>query len=215
MNATSLAEKPYLELRKQIIYGDIMPGELLSENNLSKEFEMSRTPIRNALLFLENDGFVTILKNRGTLVKEISYKELFEIVELNNCIMNYAVELLQKGAINLDIAQIKLHLDRQLQAEVNDEYAVYLKHSNLFARTIVENTRNQIMLQTFDSWRDKSFRAGMIGWKLRPNDKHYSANVLNSKLYEALSTEQYDKIKAILEENHYRIRERFIRMGNI
>ncbi len=174
MNATSLAEKPYLELRKQIIYGDIMPGELLSENNLSKEFEMSRTPIRNALLYLENDGFVTILKNRGTLVKEISYKELFEIIELNNCITDYAVELLQKGAITLDIAKIKFHLDKQLQAEENDEYAVYLEHSNLFGRTIVENTRNQIMLQTFDSWRDKSFRAGMIGWKLRPNDKHYS-----------------------------------------
>lgn len=210
-----LAKKSYMELRKQIINGDIMPGELLSENKLSKELEVSRTPIRDALLYLENEGFVSTLKNRGSLVKEISYKELFEIVELNNCMAVYAAELAAKGAITFDTDKLNIHLDKQLKAEETDEYTVYLKHSLLFGRTIIENTHNQIMLQTFDTLRDKTYRAGIIGWKLRPNDRHYSANVLNSKVNDAITTKQFDKIKTILEENYYNTRERFIRMGNI
>ncbi|WP_117168502.1 GntR family transcriptional regulator [Paraliobacillus sediminis] len=215
MKLTSLAEKAHMELRKRIINGDIMPGELLSENKLSKELEMSRTPIRDSLLYLENEGFITTLKNRGSLVKEISYKELFEIIELNNCMAVYAAELAIKGAISFDTEKLKLHLETALRAEETDEYAVYLEHSNLFGRTMIENTHNQIMLQTFDSWSDKGFRAGMIGWKLKPNDKHYSVNALNSKLYTAITTKQFDKIKTITEENYYYIRERFIRIGDI
>jgi len=209
----SLAEKAYEQIRKKIIYAQFLPGEILSENVLSKELNMSRTPIRDALLRLDSEGFVKTLKNRGVLVKETSIKELFDIVALNNCLHMYAVDLLSKEATTIDMEKLHLHLDNQLKATEQDDYLEYTQQSIQFGRTIIESSQNQVMLQAYDSFRDKTLQFAMVGWKLRPQAKHFSANHYNSETYKALVAKEYSKISKIIEEYSLYNRERFIHYG--
>jgi DNA-binding GntR family transcriptional regulator len=215
MPSKSLSETAYQEIRKRIIFGEYLPGEVLSENGLSKELEMSRTPIRDALHRLDSEGLLVTLKNRGILVKEISYKEIFEISELNNCMFGFAADLATQGVSTFPLDKLQMHLENQLKAGEEDNYYEYLQQSILFGRCIIETTNNQVMVQTYDSFRDKTLRLAMVNWKLRPHEKHYSANQLNSDLYEAIVSKEYEKMKIIQNDYYLYNRERFITRGTI
>jgi len=72
----------YCKLLNRILVGDVEPGSALQENSLAKEFEVSRTPIREALIRLEADGLVRIVPKQGVYVTEIAhqtYRNAFEV----------------------------------------------------------------------------------------------------------------------------------------
>ncbi|WP_180955055.1 GntR family transcriptional regulator [Bacillus sp. V3-13] len=69
----------YETLKKKIIEGDLPSNTPLVEEKLAKEYQMSRTPIREAIRQLVQDGLVEFFPRRGALVKEITIDELEEI----------------------------------------------------------------------------------------------------------------------------------------
>ena len=109
--------------------------------------------------------------------------------------------------------RLQKHLEEQLKAEEDDHYIEYLQQSILFGRCLIEATNNEVMMETYDSYRDKTLRLAMVNWKLRPQEKHYSANQLNSDIYEAIVSKEYEKIKTIQKKYFLFTRERFITRG--
>jgi DNA-binding GntR family transcriptional regulator len=79
------AQKVYETLRKAILELELDPGSPLDEVSLSAQFDMSRTPIREALVRLGAEGLVTSLPNRNTIVASIDFVRLpvyFEALSL-------------------------------------------------------------------------------------------------------------------------------------
>ena len=79
------AQTVYEKLRQGIIDLTLAPGSPLDEVSLSEQFQMSRTPIREALVRLSGDGLVTALPNRNTIVTPIDFVRLpvyFEALSL-------------------------------------------------------------------------------------------------------------------------------------
>ena len=62
-------------IRKRIINRELQPGQKIVEQELAKEFQTSRAPIREALRELENEGLVEYVRNAGCSVKEITFEE--------------------------------------------------------------------------------------------------------------------------------------------
>lgn len=211
----SLADKAYQELRKRIIYGEYLPGEVLSENVLSEELEMSRTPIRDALGRLTSDGFVRTLKNRGVLVKEICYKELFDIQVMNQWMHLYTFDLASNGVISFDIDTLKFHLNKQRKAKEDGDYISYIKHAIYFGRSMIESTNNQTMLEIFDTYRTKTMRMAIVNWKLYPDELHYAANDLNHAIFNVIQNKEYNQVKQIYEKYQVLSRERLMRAGQL
>lgn len=211
----SLADKAYQQLRDKIVYGELLPEVVLSENELSKEMNMSRTPIRTALSRLASEGFVVTFKNLGILVKDTSNKELLDIAALNDSMKNYAVDLAADGLITFDIDKLKYHLNLQLEATEAENYIEYVEQSILFGRAMIEASNNQIMIETYDSLRLRTLRSAILRWKRSPNEKHYSANDYNLKLLRAIEAEAYDTIKIIIKNQLSNSRKRFNQSWNI
>ena len=70
------------KLQKDILTGKLRPGQKLTEQQLCKEYEVSRTPVREALRQLEMDGLVENILNRGAFVigmSEQDYEDMFEL----------------------------------------------------------------------------------------------------------------------------------------
>ena len=68
-------------LEHEIVEGRLRPGEHLDEMSLAARFDVSRTPIREALLGLESSGLVEIRPRRGAFVRRVSARELVEMFE--------------------------------------------------------------------------------------------------------------------------------------
>jgi DNA-binding GntR family transcriptional regulator len=77
----SMAEQAYLELRDRIVSLQIPPGALVREDEVMKDFKMSRTPIREALLRLGQEKLVVVIPRRGTFVTEVHVGDVGRVYE--------------------------------------------------------------------------------------------------------------------------------------
>lgn len=109
---TSKSETLYLMLRDDILAGTFEPGARLSESSLSRHYGMSRTPIRDAVARLEQDGLV----ERYGMMARIRERSPEEVIDI------YRVRVMLERAIAVDAAQRRrdidvLHLDAALATE--------------------------------------------------------------------------------------------------
>ncbi len=72
LNVSPLSEQVYEYLRKQMNLGVLVPGSTINMGELSKHLGVSKTPLRDALILLETEGFVTILPRRGIKVNTLT-----------------------------------------------------------------------------------------------------------------------------------------------
>ncbi len=82
MEAKTLTDKAYRQLREDIIHAQLPPGEKLRIGPLKEAYGVGATPLREALYRLSSDGFVDVQGQRGFRVAEMSPEELREITDL-------------------------------------------------------------------------------------------------------------------------------------
>lgn len=79
---TSVRQEAYSKLRSWILDGTLPPGSQLRDKKLAEELGVSRTPIREALLRLEDEGFVKTKPNSSTLVSSIDFHSAFHLYSI-------------------------------------------------------------------------------------------------------------------------------------
>ncbi len=89
----SLGEQAYIALRQKIVRLDFAPGDVLRENELQESLGLGRTPIREALLRLQREHFVTVIPRRGMFVSGIEVEELSMLFETRAVLEPYAARL--------------------------------------------------------------------------------------------------------------------------
>lgn len=82
----------YSVLREMILTFELYPGSRVTETELADYFEVSRTPIREALLKLENEGHLTIRAKQGCFIRQIDIAELSEYYRVRTALEIAAVE---------------------------------------------------------------------------------------------------------------------------
>ncbi|CAM4392740.1 GntR family transcriptional regulator [Paenibacillus alkaliterrae] len=213
MTSQSLMNTAYTKLRERIVSGSLMPGTLLSENELAEELQMSRTPIRNAITHLESEGFVVSLKNRGVLVKEVSGKEMLDMYEAMMSLLVYAIDVKNERNNSIDMKRLEECLERQFEAERAEDYFTYIQNTLLFNRVIVSSINNHAMIAIMDAYVDKIAMASYINYKLTPHIKHYSANKLNKSIYDALLAGNDEEARQIVKDAYVYVRGRVFDNG--
>ena len=93
MNKKNLPSEIYEILRSRILGFKLLPGIKISDKDIAKELGVSRTPVREALIRLVNQGLVTSLHNRGFTVREFSIKDVEDIYSLREALEILAVKL--------------------------------------------------------------------------------------------------------------------------
>ena len=88
----NLSARVYNQIKNLILCNEIMPGQKLRHQQLSERLGVSRTPIREALTRLVQEGYVSFLPNRGFTCKEIRKQEAEELYELREALEAFAVE---------------------------------------------------------------------------------------------------------------------------
>ena len=78
----TLSQSIYEHLKESILNKELEPNQRINEQAIADSFEVSRTPVREAVVRLAAEGFVDIVSHREALVKEVSYKELKEVFQV-------------------------------------------------------------------------------------------------------------------------------------
>jgi DNA-binding GntR family transcriptional regulator len=88
-----LQERVYRFLKEAIVNCTMPPGSVINEDALIEKFGTSRTPIREALLRLQKEGFVEIFPHQGTFVSQISLKDIYEIHQFRLIIESQVIKI--------------------------------------------------------------------------------------------------------------------------
>lgn len=145
-----LKDKVYEGLKSAIlsmnVYAD--PGETrLDERQLSEEFGVSRTPVREAITRLEQEGFVKVIPRRGAFVVRKTKAEILEMITVWAALESMAARLITERASDREIASLRKMFatfdDNRVQANI-DEYS----ESNIeFHQAILKMSKCELLNQ--------------------------------------------------------------------
>jgi len=106
-NGVSVREKTYEHLKSDILSGRFLPGERLAEEHLAEELGVSRTPVREALHKLEQDGLIEPLESRGFCIPRDSEEEIEDLFEIRTVLEGYTLKLICERITDEQIALLE------------------------------------------------------------------------------------------------------------
>lgn len=149
--ANSAAGRIYEELFRQILHGDLEGGALISESDIAKRMESSRTPVREALLMLEGEGLVRRYPGHGYLVAEITPQDVDDIFELRTQLELLALRRAY-GALTPELLRdMREQLERLDENSLPDDFYRADRRLHELLALYCGNSRLQAFLDTLDS----------------------------------------------------------------
>jgi DNA-binding GntR family transcriptional regulator len=137
-------------LRTLIITGALAAGQKLRERELCERLGVSRTPIREAIKTLTQEGLIKALPNRSPVVTAVDRDEVRSLAEVLAALEGLACELAARTATDEEIAEIAA-LNRELVAHHSrDELPDYFRVNKAIHRKLVEASRNPVLLWVWD-----------------------------------------------------------------
>lgn len=116
----SLADDVVDRLRDAILHGSFKPGEPLREEQLAAMLDVSRGPVREALVQLEREGLVLVRRHRGATVAQLSRSDLDEVYSLRLALERLAAQRAARYASEDDFAALEAVMDAFSQALSNN-----------------------------------------------------------------------------------------------
>ncbi|RAI43797.1 FCD domain-containing protein [Rhodoplanes roseus] len=137
------------EIASLILSGELPAGRKLTEAELAARLGVSRGPIREAFLGLEEAGLVRIEKNRGVFVREITARESSELYELRAGLESWAGKLLAPRVTAEQIVALRRMIDEMARSIEEVGIEGYFPQNIRFHEILVEYTGNAKLLQTY------------------------------------------------------------------
>lgn len=145
------AGTPLLDrLRRLIVNGSAAPGELLPEAFLAQEFEVSRTPIREALKQLEREGLVEIRPRVGTFVRKPTAREILELFQLKESLEGLAASLLAQRGDVPELRKLVRNVESEQEAVRAQDRGQYADLVHEFHRTLIVGADSQKLAEHYD-----------------------------------------------------------------
>jgi DNA-binding GntR family transcriptional regulator len=141
----------YIALRKSIINLNLLPGTVISENEISLKYHVSRTPVREAFIHLSKEGLVHVIPQRETLVSRIDFnrveQELFLRESLEMAVLQPFISRCQPD----HIAELERIVETQIHAAKNNEFVNFLNYDDTFHRVFFEVAGHDLGWQVLES----------------------------------------------------------------
>ena len=147
------------KLRDLIISGELEPKSKVNENELAERFNISRTPMREAIKILSSEGLVDLLPNRGARVASITEGEIEEILEVVAGLEGVAGELACKKASAEAIAQIAGFTQDMLDAYHERDETAYFRLNQQIHQAILDAAGNATLRATYGALSSRIQRA--------------------------------------------------------
>ncbi|MFT2816604.1 GntR family transcriptional regulator [Leifsonia sp. A12D58] len=156
----SAAERAYAEVKGRILDRTIEGGTLLSEGEIALELGVSRTPVREAFLRLQAEGWMKLYPKRGALVREVRPREINEVLEARRLIESAAVANIANDADAIKRLSDRLDalIAEQEEAIRQDDLDAFAVADVAFHQAVVEAGGNSILSEVYQTLQDRQRR---------------------------------------------------------
>lgn len=145
---STLAEQVYQQLRRDIVHGVFQSGEAINEKVLAKRYHGSRTPVREAVMRLQQENLLRLVPNKGYFVGHITIHELNEMYEYRAELEGFCAELAaRRWADTAVMARLARLVGIQYRTDDRASYEHFIEGDTEFHVGIAQLTRNRLVLR--------------------------------------------------------------------
>lgn len=157
INLKSLKDQVYEYLRKQMEKGEIRPGSSINMDELSQKLGVSKTPLRDALLRLEMEDFVTIQPRRGVKVKHLTLQEIKDYYEIIGALESTVILSVFDKLKDSDIDKMRKHLQKMEEAIKDDNFNLYYKYNVKAHNVFLDLCTNKKLVKIVDNLKKRLY----------------------------------------------------------
>ncbi len=160
----SLRDKAYIEIKRRINRLEYRPGIYLNEAQITRQLNIGRTPVHQALDRLMHDGLVQVIPRKGVMVQSISLDEVMSILEVRLVNELYCVELAVERATDSEIAKMRELLRSASSLTRSRDREKLMDIDCAFHRKISGAARNPILADILKMLHERSLRFWFIAF---------------------------------------------------
>ncbi|MBR3404090.1 MAG: GntR family transcriptional regulator [Firmicutes bacterium] len=210
MAKTYLADTAYDLIRNKILKAEYLPGSTISEEKLVADLGFSRTPIRSALVRLEQEHLIKTISKKGIYIEDISYEHIHDIYECRLLMEPYAI----RNYGNRFSKKKLQEFCHEFMTQKQDSWEWFLQ-DNLFHAEIIHLCGNELLNDYYESLQSLNLRISAYSSAITDrinlsNDEHIAViNALLKDKYEQAAelltlhlTKAKDAAYTILEQTN-------------
>lgn len=194
-------------IEERIATGIYMPGMQLDETELATEFEVSRTPIREALMQLASSGLIDMQPRRSAVVTEVSPKRLWEMFEVMAELEAMCGRLAARRITDHDHQMLLKAHQACKEAAENNNPDEYYKQNEQFHLAIYEASHNSFLIDECKSLKRRLSAYRRL--QLRVRDRMDTSYKEHSEIYMAITVGDAEQAEKLLRKHVVVQGERF------
>lgn len=151
-------EQAYQQIKDAILFNRFRIGAIYSQESICKELGISKTPLREALLELQTDGYVTFCRGRGVLIQPVSYEKARDILESRILMEPLCAQLAAQRATEEDLAAMKQLLTSLQEGLPSEDGQRLYRIDHGFHRAVIRTAHNEMLYRFLDVVLDHYLR---------------------------------------------------------
>ncbi|MBD3412806.1 MAG: FCD domain-containing protein [Candidatus Aminicenantes bacterium] len=211
LNLASLKDQVYEYIRHQMKVGELRPGSAIDMNASSQKLGISKTPLRDALIRLEMEGFVNILPRKGVVVNTLTVQDIKDYYQILGALENTAVLAAAPLLKEKEILRMKELNERMDQAIKKDDFDLYYEENLKLHDVYLKRSGNKKLRETADILKKRLYdfprREGYIKeWEQTSIKEH-------EQFIKLLEREKYQEAADFIRDVHwsFQVQKKYIR----
>jgi DNA-binding GntR family transcriptional regulator len=179
-----LRTQVYEYLRSELKAENLKPGMFISMSQLMKNLGISRTPLRDALLQLQTEGFVTFLPQRGIRINKLTQQEIEFMYEMLGALDSRILLAVFDRLGPAEIGQMK-KINREMYTEMAEaRFHQYWDLNTAFHHVYLDLSSNSLILNQLNIIRQRLFEFGKKDWGTKIRENNYEEHLTMIELIE-------------------------------
>lgn len=163
-----LKDVAYQKIKERILEEHYEAGQFLSERTLIDELGMSKTPIKNALVRLESEGFVTVSSKQGIIVNDISIEKINDIYSLRIALETFNCQEIYQRITDEQLKELQENIEATKKAAADKDVRLFATLDHEFHLAISEFSGNNEITRVLLNYQDHLRRITLRHLKKEP-----------------------------------------------
>ena len=194
-----LRDVVFQTLRGAILKGDLKPGERLMELQLASKLGVSRTPIREAIRMLEQEGLAVTIPRKGAEVAKMTEKDMEDVLEIRLSLEGLAVRLSCEEITPAALQELKVAMENFEEKTRSGQFVEMAKADVKFREILYKASNNPKLQQLLNNLREQMYRYRVEYLK---DDSIYPRLIEeHQKMYDALKSKDSKLAESYVERH--------------
>lgn len=200
----------YEEIKQDILNNTYPAGTIMVERKLCDIYNVSRSPIRNALQKLSYEGLLTFVPGKGVIVPEFSIEDILEVYDLIELLQSFAITTCISRLNDVALETLEDILDKMKAARQQGNIALATEWDQKFHKYIITFSGNKRLVDVFENLHNQSmrFQASTL------DDQNLAEKSYNEhlQLYQCIKDKDVAKAKNAIKTHYHNVKQHYINM---